>query len=90
MRRLLLASAVVLLATTINDDSALAYPGNCAPATDIFSCLECASQTYSACASACSSATAWGCHSECIQELKANREDCHGHFDPIVYQAQHY
>lgn len=85
MRRFLLILVVLVLVMSSITHQAAAYPGSCAPATDLQSCLECASSTYQSCAGACSSSTAWGCHSECIRELNADRNDCHGNFDPLWY-----
>lgn len=60
------------------------YPTSCYPATDLQTCMECASQMYQSCANSCSSSTDWTCHRECIRELNADRNDCHGQFDPLV------
>lgn len=85
MKRIAITTVTLSLLATLPPSPAKAYPGSCSPATDLQSCLECASQAYQSCASACGSSTDWTCNRECIRELSADRNDCHGQFDPLTY-----
>lgn len=79
MRKVLWLAFVVIVA--IVPGTGYTYPGSCAPATDLLSCLQCASQNYDSCYS--TYGLSFKCKQDCSADLRADWADCHDNFEPL-------